>query len=89
MKTVKALKAFSDGELSMYDGEIRDIDETKATQYIAEGYVIEYTVPIIPSGKKSITDTSETDVAEYATAQIEDADLVAEITKRVMEQLGR
>lgn len=88
MITVKALKAFSDGELSMHDGEIRDIDETKATQYIAEGYVIEYTVPIIPSGKKSITDTSETDVAEYATAQVIDADLVAENIKKDVNILG-
>ena len=42
MKTVIALIAFSDGELSMFKGEIRDIDETKAEQLIDEGYVAEY-----------------------------------------------
>ncbi len=39
MKTVIALIAFSNGELSMFKGEIRDIDETKAEQLISEGYV--------------------------------------------------
>lgn len=42
MKTVIALIAFSDGELSMFKGEIRDIDETKAEQLISDGYVAEY-----------------------------------------------
>lgn len=42
MKTVIALIAFSDGELSMFKGEIRDIDETKAEQLVSDGYVAEY-----------------------------------------------
>lgn len=90
MKTVKALKAFSDGELSMYDGEIRDIDETKATQYIAEGYVEEYSGGggITPTGKKTITDTTETDVTNYATAQVVDEDLVAGNIKKDVNILG-
>lgn len=71
MITVKALKAFSDGELSMHDGEIRDIDETKATQYIAEGYVIEYTEPIVPQGKITITENeTDIDVSQYALADV-------------------
>ncbi len=41
-----------------------------------------------PSGKKSITTTAETNVADYATAQISDANLVAGNIKKDVAILG-
>ena len=41
-----------------------------------------------PAGKKSITTTAETDVADYATAQISDANLVAGNIKKDVPILG-
>lgn len=41
-----------------------------------------------PSGKKSITTTAETNVADYATAQISDANLVAGNIKKDVPILG-
>lgn len=50
-KTVIAQKSFSDGELSMFKGEIRDIELTKAEQLIDEGYVAEYVVSVPEVGE--------------------------------------
>ena len=47
---IVALKTFSDGKLSMYKGEVREIDDDKATVLIAEGYAKKYVDPIeLPS----------------------------------------
>ena len=67
---IKALTAFSDGVLSMYDGEIADVETTKANALIADGYAEEYVEPIVPTGTKSITQNGEVDVTEYATANV-------------------
>lgn len=47
-----------------------------------------YTGAVTPTGKKNITDTTEVDVAEYATAQVVDANLVAENIKKDVTILG-
>lgn len=44
---------------------------------------------ITPSGKKTITDTSEVDVTNFATAQVVDANLIAENIKKDVNILGR
>ena len=43
---------------------------------------------LVPSGKKNITNTQETDVTNYATAQVVDANLVAENIKKDISILG-
>ena len=40
---IKALKTFSDGAISMHEGEIANVPDTKAQLFIAEGYAVEYT----------------------------------------------
>lgn len=45
MKTVKALKSFSNANFSMYAGEIRELPDALANSYIAEGLVKEYFEP--------------------------------------------
>lgn len=40
---IKALKTFSDGAISLHEGEIANIPDVKAQLFIAEGYAIEYT----------------------------------------------
>lgn len=40
---IKALKTFSDGAISMHEGEIANVPDVKAQRFIAEGYAVEYT----------------------------------------------
>lgn len=40
---IKALKTFSDGIISMHEGEIAKVPDAKAQLYISEGYAVEYT----------------------------------------------
>lgn len=40
---IKALKTFSDGAISMHEGEIANVPDAKAQLFIAEGYAVEYT----------------------------------------------
>jgi len=47
-----------------------------------------YTEGITPTGKKSITDTTETDVTNYATAQVSDSNLKATNIKKDVTILG-
>lgn len=57
-----------------------------------KGHLMWSTVPsteeITPTGKKTITDTSETNVAEYAFAQVVDSNLKAGNIKNGVTILG-
>lgn len=65
---IKALIGFSDGEISMYVGEIRDVDSTKATAFISGGLAVEYTDPINPTGSVTLDANGTYDVTDKASA---------------------
>ena len=68
---IRALKCFSDGTISMYVGEIRNVDSTKATSFIAGGLAEAYADPIVPTGTKQITSNGTgIDVAQYADVDV-------------------
>lgn len=67
---IKALIGFSDGSISMGVGEVRSVDSTKASAFIAGGLAEEYTDPVTPSGSINITENGEYDVAEKASAVV-------------------
>ena len=52
---IRALKTFSDGVISMYEGEIRSIDSTKASAFISAGLATNNTTSVLPSGSTTIT----------------------------------
>lgn len=68
--TIKALKAFSDGVISMYEGEIRPVDETLAATYISDGIAVEFDEPIVPSGTLDISANGSYDVTTKETANV-------------------
>jgi hypothetical protein len=68
--TIKALIGFSDGVTSMYAGEIRDVDETKASAYISGGLAVEHTDPVEPSGSINIGANGTYDVTAKASAVV-------------------
>lgn len=68
--TIKALKCFSNGVLSMYTGEIKSIDADVATSLISGGLAEVYTEPITPSGSINITENGEYDVTTKASAVV-------------------
>lgn len=70
MTAVIANTTFSDGVLSMAQGDIRTIADDLATAYIAAGLVAAYTGKVTPSGVKEITVNGITDVYGYATAEV-------------------
>lgn len=65
-----ALKAFSDGVISMYEGQIASIDATQAALYIADGLAEAYTTPIVPTGTLNITENGDYDVTAKANANV-------------------
>ena len=67
---IKALIGFSDGVISMGVGEVRSVDSTKASAFIAGGLAVEYTDPVEPSGSINITENGTYDVAEKASAVV-------------------
>lgn len=90
---IKALKPFtmrdaSTGELtSIACGAVATMDAEVGAQLISDGLAEEYTL-VEPTGNKEITDTAETDVSAYATAQVVDANLIAGNIKKDVEILG-
>jgi hypothetical protein len=90
---VKALIPFtmrdaSTGELtSISCGAVANVTDAVGAQLITDGLAEAYTL-VEPTGKKEITDTDETDVSAYATAQVVDSNLVAENIKKDVEILG-
>lgn len=67
---IRALTAFSDGVISMYEGEIKGVDSTKATAFIAAGLAVENTTAVLPTGSLSIDSNGTYDVYEKATAVV-------------------
>ena len=82
------LRDSSTGALtSVGDGQIVTIDSTLGNSLISAGLATEFTL-ITPTGTKSITANGEVDVTAYATAQVVDANLVAENIKKDVTILG-
>lgn len=67
---IKALIGFSDGVISMGVGEIRDVEASKATDFINGGLAEAYTDPIEPSGDINITENGTYDVTAKASAVV-------------------
>lgn len=67
---IKALIGFSDGVISMYVGQIADVDATKATAFISGGLAVEYTEPVEPSGSINIAANGTYDVTDKASAVV-------------------
>lgn len=61
---------------------------TTAGKYCEDDIAIEASGGITPTGNINITDTSVTDVTNYATAQVVDADLIASNIKKDVDILG-
>ena len=68
--TVRALTAFSDGVISMYEGEIRSIDSTKATAYASAGLVSTDIEEITPTGSVNISANGTYDVTTKKSAVV-------------------
>lgn len=63
---IKALKSFSDGVISMHEGEVAKVPDAKATVYIADGYAVEYT----GDAGVDLTDYAKLeDLADYAKTE--------------------
>ena len=90
---IRALKPFtmrddSTGALtSIACGAVATVTDTLGNSLISDGLAEEYTL-VEPTGKKEITDTEETDVSAYATAQVVDANLIAGNIKKDVTILG-
>ena len=75
MTNIKALKPFtyrnsSTGDvMSIAAGAVASVDDSLATDFIADGLAEAYTL-ITPTGTKSITANGEVDVTAYATANV-------------------
>lgn len=68
-------------------GSILEVSDEFGAAFIAEGFAEAYNL-VEPTGNKEITDTAETDVAAYATAQVVDANLIAGNIKKDVTILG-
>lgn len=79
--TTELLKSFGE----TLTGET--LTSTKLTDLINE-IANKYTGAVTPTGKKTLTNTTETDVAAYATAQVVDANLIAGNIKKDVTILG-
>lgn len=78
----------STGELtSIADGQVVTVNDTLGAQLISDGLAKEFTL-ITPTGKLDITGTAEVDVTNYASAQVVDANLIAENIKKDVTILG-
>ena len=78
------------GALQSYEyGQIYVVDSAVASAWASAGYAAEYTGAVAkPYGNKSITTNAQVDVAEYATAQVSDANLTAGNIKKDVTILG-
>ena len=78
------------GELVSYAyGQIYVVDSAVASAWASAGLASEYTGAVAkPYGNKAITTNAQVDVAEYATAQVSDANLTAANIKKNVTILG-
>lgn len=67
---IKALIGFANDNISMYVGEIRDVESTEAAKLISGGLAVAYTDPITPSGSIDITENGTYDVTAKASAVV-------------------
>ena len=67
---IKALISFSDGDISLYVGQIADVETSKASSFIAGGLAVAYTDPINPSGSLNIDANGTYDVTTKASAVV-------------------
>lgn len=67
---IKALIGFANDNISMYVGEVRDVDSTEAAKLISGGLAVAYTDPINPSGSIDITENGTYDVTAKASAVV-------------------
>lgn len=65
---IRALTAFSDGVISMYEGEVRSVDSTKASAFVAAGLATDNTTAVLPSGSATFTANGTYDVYDKETA---------------------
>lgn len=74
---IKALKAFSDGVLSLHEGAIADVPDAKAEIYIRFGYAIEY------------TEGGDIDLSAYAKkTDLKDYTKISDLPYATPEQFG-
>ena len=67
---IKALIGFVNDDISMYVGEVRDVESTEAAKLISGGLAVAYTDPINPSGSIDITENGTYDVTAKASAVV-------------------
>lgn len=67
--------------------QVVSVSDTLGAQLISDGLAKAFTL-ITPTGNIDITDTAETDVTAYATAQVVDTNLVAGNIKKDVTILG-
>lgn len=67
---IKALIGFANDNISMYVGEVRDVESTEAAKLISGGLAVAYTDPINPSGSVDITENGTYDVTAKASAVV-------------------
>ena len=67
---IKALKSFSDGTISLWVGQIANVESSKASAFISGGLAEAYTDPINPSGSLSIDANGTYDVTDKASAVV-------------------